>query len=134
MLSCSQSSSPTDTIPVHTGHNTITELLITKLNDTNEWYLEINNTTLKVANPPPSWLIGFMETEMNKIIPKGRSFSIADELREETLLNLKNNNIGFKLVIFDNAEWIVWEKQDTEAVQDIITTVSTKAADAKFSE
>ncbi len=134
MFACTQLPTPTSTVPIDTGHELITELLIAKLDTNNDWYRTINQTTLEIAYPPKQYIIDFTASEVNKIIPRGRSFSLAIDIRDEVYEQLSTNNIKYHLVQYDNSEFVVWDEKNTDAVNDIIMSVAKKAFDAKANQ
>ena len=131
---CSDPPAPSNTVPVHTGHKDVTDSLIQNLEDNNVWYHAIDATTVEVPNPPPRFLIPFLESEVNKIIPQGLSFSVSEEIRKTVYQKLRNNNIDYHIVTYNNSEWIVWDSKDTDIVNSIIDSTAAEALDAKLSK
>ena len=128
---CSDPPAPSNTIPVHTGHKDVTNSLIENLKDNNVWYHAIDDTTVEVSNPPPEFLIPFLGSEVDKIIPKGRSFSVSEEIRNTVYQKLRDNNVSYHVVIYDNSDWIVWATNDTDMVNSIIDSAAAEALNAE---
>ena len=122
--------SANDTIPVNTGHKIITDNLILKLSSENSWFNKVNVTTVIVKLPITPNLKRFLENESNKIIPRETSLSASKEFREELYSTLKNKNIKFTKVIYDNKEFIVWNKKDTKTVNDTMSSIIDRALDS----
>jgi len=134
LCGCSDVSTPGSTIPVHTGHKDITSTLINELENNDDWYRSVDSTTIEVSNPPPSYLIAFVESEANKIIPKNRSFSVSSALRKSVYEQLTAKYIDYRVTYYDGDEWIIWQEEDTDKVHAIIDSVAEAALDAKLSK
>ena len=134
LCGCSDPPAPSNTIPVHTGNKDVTNSLIEELKENNAWYHAIDDTTVEVLNPPPEFLIPFLGSEVNKIIPKGRSFSVSEEIRNAVYQKLRDNNVNYHVVTYDNSEWIVWDTKDTDMVNSIIDSAAAEALDAKLNK
>ncbi len=129
--SCGTQSQPEKTIPVQTGDNKITELLISKLQENKDWYRIINESTIEIKYPPPSYVIDYVNQETDKIIPRGRSSAISPDLQPEVLDELKSKNISYNLVLFGGEQWLVWDLKDNEKVNNVINTVGMKTLNAR---
>ena len=127
LLGCSESSTPTSTIPLITGSKIITDSVINELQENSEWYRIVNQTTLEIEYPPKQYIIDFTNTEINKLVPKERARAFPSQLHTYLLDELNKNNIQYNLVKFDNSEWVVWEADDTQAVESIIDSYAVKA-------
>ena len=125
--SCGAESQTEKTIPVQTGDNKITELLISKLQENNDWYRIINESTIEINYPPPSYVIDYVNQETDKVIPRGRSSAISPDLQPEVLAELKSKNISYNLVLFGGEQWLVWDQKDNEKVNNVINMVGLKA-------
>ena len=131
LYGCSGSSTPSSTIPLFTGNKQITDLVVSELQANNEWYRIVNQTELEIENPPKQYIIDFTYTEISKLVPKGRSRSFPKELHDYLLNELDINNIQYKLVNFDNSEWVVWEAKYTNTVETIINSYAIKVLNEK---
>ena len=127
MFGCSQSPTPTNTIPLVTGHSQITDRIIEELKENNDWYRVINKTTVEIEYPPKQYIIDLTESEINKIVPKGRSRTFPDKLHKDVIRELSSNKINYKLVYFGNDEYIVWDEKDTNTIENIIISIATKS-------
>jgi hypothetical protein len=127
LFGCSESSAPTSTIPLITGSKQITDSVINELQANSEWYRIINQTTLEIEYPPKQYIIDFTNSEINKLVPKERARAFPDQLHTYVLDELSKNNIKYNLVKFDNSLWVVWEADDTQAVENIIDSYAIKA-------
>ena len=125
--SCGTQSQPEKTIPVQTGDNKITELLISKLKENNDWYRIISESTIEIKYPPPSYVVDYVNQETDKVIPRGRSSAISPDLQQEVLDELKSKDISYNLVLFGGEQWLVWDQKDTEKVNNVLNTVGLKA-------
>ena len=124
--SCGSESQTKKTIPVQTGDNKITELLISKLQENNDWYRIINESTIEIKYPPPSYVIDYVNQETDKVIPRGRSSAISPDLQPKVLEELKSKNINYNLVMFGGEQWLVWDQKDNEEVNNVINMVGLK--------
>jgi len=124
---CSDSYTPSNTIPLVTGSKQTTDVVVKKLQDNSEWYRIVDQTTLEIAYPPKQYIIDFTEAEINKLVPKERSRAFPKKLHTYVLDELNKNNIQYKLVKFDNSDWVVWGSNDTQAVENIIDSYAVKA-------
>ncbi|MCU7916507.1 MAG: hypothetical protein KZQ65_11615 [Candidatus Thiodiazotropha sp. (ex Gloverina cf. vestifex)] len=102
------------------------------LEDNNIWYSVTNETTVGIPNPPPDYLFDFLDPEINKITPKGRSFSVSKDLRKTVYERLMAQNISYHTVIYGNSEFIVWDKKDSDIIDSIINDTAREALDAKL--
>ncbi len=129
--SCGTQSQPEKTIPVQTGDNKITDLLIIKLQENNDWYRTVDESTIEIKYPPPSYVIDYVNQETDKIIPRGRSSALSSDLQPDVLKELKSKNISYNLVMFGGEQWLVWGEKDIEKVNNVINTVSMKTLNAR---
>ncbi len=128
---CGTQSKPEKTIPVQTGDNEITDLLITKLKENSDWYRIVDESTIEIKYPPPTYVIDYVNQETDKIIPRGRSTTLSPDLQPDILKELKSKNISYNLVLFGGEEWLVWDEKDIEKVNNVINTVGIKTLNAR---
>ncbi len=115
---------PTDkTITINTGHNEVTKALLLKLNSENTWYTQINETTVVVKWPIKQSVMQLLNSESEKVIPPDRSMSVPYEHRNELYSQLKSKNINFKKLIYNNMEFIIWDKENTEEVNSLLEAI-----------
>ncbi len=128
---CDIQSKPEKTTPVQTGDNKITDLLITKLKENSDWYRIVDESTIEIKYPPPSYVIDYVNQETNKIIPRGRSMALSADLQPEILKELKSKNISYNLVLFGGEEWLVWDEKNNDKVNNVIQSVAIKALNVR---
>ena len=134
VFGCSDILEPANTVPVKAGHEEIATALVKELTNNGDWYRVIDKTTIEIKNPPPSYVISLLEEETQKILPTGRSSSIGGEFRGQVYDRLSEKGIKYVLIEFDSDEWIVWNENDSKAVEDIIDSVTNEVLEEKYSQ
>lgn len=133
VFGCSDSLEPPNTVPVKTGHEEIANALVKELRTNGDWYRVVDKTTIEVTNPPPSYVISLVEEKVQSILPTGRNSSIDRVFRDRVYNRLSENGIKYTLIEFDNDEWIVWDEDDSKAVEKIIDSVTNEVLEEKYS-
>ncbi len=128
---CDTRSQPDKTIPIQTGDTKITDLLVTKLKDNSDWYRIVDQSTIEIEYPPPSYVIDYVNQETDKIIPRGRSSAISPDFLPQVIDELKSKDIRYNLVMFGGEQWLVWDKENSEKVNSIINTVALQTLNAR---
>ena len=133
VIGCSDIHEPANTVPVKTGHEEIASALVKELQTNGDWYRVIDKTTIEITNPPPSYVVSFLEEKIQKILPTGRNTSIDKAFRDQVYDRLSESGIKYRLIDFDNDEWIVWDEDDSKAVENIIDSVTNEVLEDKYS-
>ncbi len=134
LVGCATSSIPENTVQMDTGHESVSKAAVAKLQKEGDWYQILNSTTLRVAYPPPDYLIPTIEHATSLILPKERSSSFPEKMLIKITDRLKPENTPYKIVYFDGGPWLVWEAKDSEAVSGVISEISSSMNIKSISE
>lgn len=134
VIGCSDVQEPVNTVPVRSGHEEIASALVKELANNGDWYRVIDKTTIEIKNPPPGYVVSVLEEKTLEILPTGRSRSIGIIFRERVYDKLSEYGIEYRLIEFDNDEWIVWSENDSKAVEDIIDSATNEVLEEKYSQ
>lgn len=134
VIGCSDVQEPVNTVPVRSGHEDIANALVKELAKNGDWYRMIDKTTIEIKDPPPGYVVSVLEEKTLEILPTGRSLSIGVVFRDRVYDRLSENGIKYRLIEFDNEEWIVWDENDSKSVEDIIDSATNEVLEDKYAQ
>jgi len=124
-IGCSQEEKPENTIPANVGNKEVADSLTQYLIKNEIWYEVNSDTSIQIPYPPPPGVLELINSEHNKVLPKGRSFAYSNDIHDTLIDRASGLDIEFTTKCFDEMIFIIWAKEsDILFIEELVSEIT----------
>ena len=122
-VSCSNTSSDTENIPVEIGDKRIAVELMDSLKGVNIDFVQVDADSILVTTGDAERVITILNVITEQYLPANRNVDFTEDQLPKVLASLNENNVSYKVVDVYGRKWITWDFEEDEAIKEIFSSI-----------